>query len=184
MGPSGSGKGTIIQMLKENHPEFVYPLSCTTRPPRPGEIEGEVYHFITEEEFKKKIVEQAFLEYAFIHQQQYSGILRAPVEQALKERKTVIREVDMQGWQQIKQSSLAPKVRSIFLAPPSEEAILTRIKNRSPLTPTEIAHRLESAHREMTISDQTDYQIVTEEGQQQQVYEKIISIIEALSKKV
>lgn len=177
LGPSGVGKGTTIEMLKERHPEFYYPLSCTTRDPRPGEQDGEVYHFVSHDEFRERIEEGDLLEYAFVHQLHYYGILKAPVMEALEAGKTVVREVDYQGWESIMKTEVAPYVHAIFITTSDVEALVARIESRSKLAPEEVAHRVESARTELAGADRYDSVVETVEGDPEAVYQKIEDII-------
>lgn len=177
LGVTGSGKGTMIGMLRERHPEFLYPLSLTTRPMRHGEVEGQVYHFTTEEDFKRAIDAGELLEWAHIHQQQYSGILKAPVVEALKAGRTVVREIEIQGLHTIMQSDLAPHVFSVFLLPPSLDLIRERILKRSALAEDEVQRRLQTAIGEMEQAPECDLQIVAEEGQQEKIYAQLEAAI-------
>ena len=92
VGPSGSGKSSVLSELKKRYPDYVFPLSATTRAIREGEKEGEVYHFLSKEEFKKGIDSGRFLEWAIVHQDNYYGLIKAPIMEALEEGKTIIRE--------------------------------------------------------------------------------------------
>ena len=91
-GPSGAGKGTVIQHLKEDYPEFIYPISHTTREIRPGEKDGEVYHFISKAKFESGIRKGEFLEFARVHKNNYYGTLKKTIVDALKMGKVIIRE--------------------------------------------------------------------------------------------
>ena len=101
-GPSGVGKGTVIDLLRQRHPEFAFPPSCTTRDPRPGEVEGETYFYLTMEAFEARIEAGDFLEYADVHGRKY-GTLRAPLVDGVEAGKTVIREFDVQGYLQARE---------------------------------------------------------------------------------
>lgn len=174
LGVSGSGKGTVMRRLKREHPEFVYPLSLTTRPMREGEQDGVQYHFTDEATFMRYAEEGKLLEWAKIHHQQYSGILKDPVEQALKDGKTVVREVDVQGLRSILDSTLGPKVKSIFLLPPSEALLIQRIQRRSKLSDSEISRRLASAKEEIRAAQQLcDVLILSEENKEDVIYHEV-----------
>ena len=99
VGPSGSGKSSVFMTLKDAHPEYTYPLSATTRRKRKGEKDGDIYHFYTKKAFEKSIEKGDFLEYAVVHQDNYYGLLKKPVMESLKKGETVIREVDIQGFE-------------------------------------------------------------------------------------
>jgi guanylate kinase len=179
MGPSGTGKDTLEKMLKQRHPNFLFPCSVTTRSPRPGEIAGENYYFVSQEQFEQYVHDNALLEWAVIHQTQRSGILARDVLDGLAAGKTVIRQVDVQGWQKILQNraELRPRLISIFLLPPSLEILEQRIHKRAPITAEELKHRMESIQRELLFASQADYRVVSEENEQEKIYEQIEQII-------
>jgi len=158
-GPSGVGKGTVIRALKELFPQFVFPISHTTREIRPGEKDGDVYHFISVNEFQSGIEKGEFLEWAQVHQQNYYGTLKAPIMDALEEGKIVIREVDVQGFHSI--SKVVPKENlvTIFIKAESPEKLLARIAKRGKLPEEEIKRRMHSAELEMKDADMFDYQV-------------------------
>ena len=177
LGPSGVGKGTTLSLLKARHREFFFPLSCTTRPMRPGEEQGETYFFVSEQEFMRKKEEGAFLEWAHVHGIQYSGILRAPVEEALSYGRNVVREVNYEGYDSIMQTSLADRVVSIFITVPNIEMLYERIKRRSDLPEEEVRHRLASAEQEIAQAGRYDYQVMSVEGDPEAVYREVERII-------
>ena len=164
LGPSGSGKGTVIKHLRKVFPEAVFPVSCTTRPPRPREREGEVYNFLTKEDFKKRIDAGEFLEWALVHNDNFYGTLKKPITEALAANKMVIREVDMQGVQSIQKIFPRKQVLSIFITAPSWENLKHRILKRSILPDEELADREKSFEKEMAFSGQCDFVVMSEEG--------------------
>lgn len=163
-GPSGVGKGTIIQMLKKSLPQVQYVLSHTTRAIRKGEKDGEQYHFVSEDEFKKGIDAGDFIEWAQVHAQSYYGILKAPVEKALAEGKVIVREVDVQGARLIRKALPKDQTLMIFLKPESMAFLKAHIDGRSDLPADEVARRLASAEVEMAAAGEFDYQIINYEG--------------------
>jgi guanylate kinase len=176
-GPSGVGKGTVQKMLKEQHPEFIYPLSVTTRIPRPGEKDGEIYHFVSNEQFDQYIQNEELLEWATVHQYDRYGTLKDPIVQALQEGHIVIREVDVQGWKTIGQSEIQGNVVSIFILPPSLEALKQRIIKRAPISPQELDARLQDMTMEMEYAKDYTYRVISEENQQERVYQEVEHII-------
>ncbi len=178
VGPSGSGKGTAIVQLKKQHPDYVFPVSCTTRTPRPGEKEGEVYSYVSKAQFREWIAQEKFLEYAQVHSDNYYGILKAPIEEALAAGKVVVREVDIQGFKSV--TSLLPreKVVGIFLLVKDPGELRERILKRGVLPEEELARRLESARREVAQMELCDYQIESRFGEAMKVVEEIEKIIE------
>ena len=176
LGPSGSGKGTVLKYLKDRHPEFVFPVSCTTRDPRPHEIEGEVYNFICEDEFRDRIEAGEFLEYAYVHDMHYYGTLKKPIMDALDAGKIVIREVDVQGVRSIRELLPVDQVMTVFLRANWDD-LEKRIKGRAPISDEELAERHESFMNEMKWQDESDHVIESIEGeieQQCKVVEQVI----------
>lgn len=188
LGPSGVGKGTQINLLKQRHPEYIFPKSITTRKMRPGESQGNPYHFISDEEFDEHINNGDFLEWAQVHQAARYGTLRKPIEEALQENKTVIKELDIQGLIQIQKTldeggfdELKKRLRSIFIMPPNEETLITRITQRSEIKERELNARLESARREIAQANLcTSIIETTEDDSIEEVYNKLLSVIEAV----
>ncbi len=164
LGPSGSGKGTVFKALKERHPNYVFPLSCTTRDPRPGEKDGEVYHFVTPEQFAEREARGEFLETAIVHGKHHYGTLRADILNPLTEGKTVVREVDVQGLRSIRDLVPAEQLRSIFLTVDSWETLRARILRRSELPEEELERRRQSFLVEMQWADECDCVVVSVEG--------------------
>lgn len=177
LGPSGSGKGTVIGFLRKEFPEAVFPLSCTTRSPRPGERDGHVYHFLTKEEFQKKIAAGELLEWAVVHHDNYYGTLKQPILDALAAGKTVIREVDMQGVKSIKKLLPPHQVSAIFITAPSWENLKKRILGRSAIPAEELKQREESFKKEMEFSKQCDFVVMSEEGRIEEFCGQVASIV-------
>lgn len=177
LGPSGVGKGTIIKILKEKYTEFYFPTSVTTRSIRPGEKEGDVYHFISKEEFEQKIENNELLEYAIVHNNDYYGTLKAAIQKPLADGKTIIREVDMQGVISIKELIPKEQLTTIFISAPDHETLVKRIQGRSELPPDEIKRRMESAKKEFQYSDQCDYIVPSLDNQIAKAVQDVIDII-------
>jgi len=126
-GPSGAGKGTVITALRSAFPAFVYPISHTTRAIRPGEKDGETYHYISESEFENGIKNGEFLEWAQVHKKNYYGTLKKTIMDALIAGKIVIREVDVQGFNSIRKVVPAKNLVTIFLKAESLQKLISRI---------------------------------------------------------
>ncbi len=161
LGPSGAGKGTVFSALRERHPDYVFPLSCTTREPRPGELDGVVYHFVSEEEFARRKAAGEFLETAVVHGKSHYGTLKEHILKPLEEGKVVVREVDVQGLRSIRE--FLP-ITSIFLTVDSWETLRNRILRRSELSEEELERRHQSFLIEMQWADECDYEIQSVEG--------------------
>ncbi len=176
VGPSGVGKGTLVNRLRARHPEFYFPPSATTRIPRKGEEEGMQYHFFSEEEFAKMESEGKFLETAIVHETEKYGTLREPILRAIRNGKIVIREVDIQGLRKIHENLEKEKFAAIFVLPPDFEILEKRILKRQPkISKTELVRRLASAREEIAQKNLTDFEVVSSEGK----IEKMVSEVES-----
>lgn len=178
VGPSGVGKGTVIAHLKQRRTEFDYPISATTRKPRPGETEGVVYHFVKHDEFEKMIDEGELLEYAVVHNKEYYGTLKNPIFKALKAGHTVVREVDMQGCESIQKVLPSENLVSIFLTVPDKQDLIDRILKRGKLPEEEIQRRMKSAEKEFAKGGRVcDYQVPSLNGKIKECVDEVESII-------
>lgn len=177
LGPSGSGKGTVMTYLRKEFKDAVFPISCTTRRSRPGEHDGDVYYFLNRDEFKKKIDAGEFLEWAKVHNDNLYGTLKKPILDALAAGKIVIREVDMQGVQSIRDLLPAEQVVSIFITAPSWENLRARILKRSKIPPSELLKREESFKREMKFAVNCDFVVKSEENRIQEFCQEVSDII-------
>jgi guanylate kinase len=158
-GPSGSGKSSICRAICR-FPGVEFSVSATTRPPRSGERNGVEYRFLSRAEFDRLVAKGAFLEWAWVHGNQY-GTLRAPIERALRRGRTVVLEIDVQGAQQIREKG----VEGIFLfvAPPSMRVLRARLVARGTDPPAGIERRLRNARREMRYARLYDRVVVNDD---------------------
>ncbi|MFL5824216.1 MAG: guanylate kinase [Solirubrobacteraceae bacterium] len=145
-GPSGVGKGTVIRGLRERLPELELTVSATTRRPRPGEHDGVDYHFLTPEEFEAHVAAGDFLEHAEYSGHRY-GTLRSEVDRRLASGTPVVLEIEVQGARQVRQAM--PESVAVFIAPPSMEALRTRLIGRGTDSPEQVQARLKTAEREL-----------------------------------
>ncbi len=180
LGPSGSGKGTVFRALKKAHPDYVFPLSCTTRDPRPGEKDGDVYHFVSKEDFLARREAGDFLEWAVVHGENYYGTLKSAIMEPLKAGKVVVREVDVQGLRSIRDLVPKEKLTSIFLTVDGWETLRRRILKRSQLPEEELERRRQSFMKEMEWAEECDYVIESVEGEIQELIMLAESIIQGL----
>ncbi|MCH9843604.1 MAG: guanylate kinase [Gammaproteobacteria bacterium] len=157
--PSGAGKTTLVGALLKNMPDIKASISHTTRPMRPGEKEGVNYHFVSEEMFLSLINKEAFLEYAQVFNHFY-GTSKEWVEKTLSEGIDVILEIDWQGAEQIR--DLIPESKSIFILPPSLEALEERLIKRGQDDPTVIKRRLAAAKEEISHYMMADYLLIND----------------------
>ena len=158
-GPSGAGKDTVINELLKRDDKTVVSISMTTRKPRPGEIDGVNYYFVSKEDFEEKIRNGEMLEYAQ-YGDNYYGTPKAPVQAWTDEGMTVILEIEVQGASKIKEQQ--PDVCTMFLMPPSFHALKTRLEGRNTETEEEITQRLSIARKEIMMATDYDYIIVND----------------------
>ncbi len=159
-GPSGSGKGTIIKSLLAARDDTVLSISMTTRAPRPGELDGVHYHFVTREQFEQTIAEDGFLEYA-AYNGNYYGTPEAPIRRWLSEGKNVILEIEVQGAEKVMdhRSDLV----SIFITIPSVEGLERGLRGRGTETDEVIRGRMETARYELTRAFRYQYVVLNDE---------------------
>lgn len=159
-GPSGVGKGTVRARLFEKIPGLVYSISCTTRSPREGEIDGVHYRFIDDAAFDSFVREGRFLEWARVHENRY-GTLRADVKNQLSEGRSVVLEIDVQGALQVKRKM--PESVMIFIMPPSMRELEERLSGRGTEETEMLRIRLRNAESELALSGQYDYAVVNDQ---------------------
>ena len=161
-GPSGAGKSTLIKTVLSHYEDVYFSISTTTRPKRPGEVDGRDYYFVTKEEFEKDIEAGMFLEWANVHGNYYGTSLR-PVLQALDEGKLVLFDIDVQGFYSIKKSALASLMTSVFVTTPTMSELRTRLEARGTDSELVIQERLKNAQVEMVHMKEYDYVIINED---------------------
>ncbi len=161
-GPSGVGKGTLLQQLRQQHPDLETSISVTTRQPRAGEVEGQHYYFISRERFQEMAENGEMLEWAEFAGNCY-GTPKASIEAAIAKGQRIILEIELLGARQVRQSF--PAARQIFVAPPSEQALEDRIRGRGQETDDAIAKRLAQSKVELAAADEFDIQIVNDDLQ-------------------
>jgi len=162
--PSGSGKSTIVQWLMREHPELnlCFSISCTSRPPRGTEKHGVEYFFLTPEEFRAKIREEAFLEYEEVYHDRFYGTLKQQVENQRAAGQNVVFDVDVKGGVNIKKY-YGDEALSLFIQPPSVDELRRRLEHRATDSPEAIAERLAKAEYEMTFAQHFDNIIVNDD---------------------
>jgi len=158
-GPSGVGKGTLIRGLLARIPELELSVSATTRQPRPGEFDGVDYHFLSDEEFDRKVKAGAFVEHAAYSGRRY-GTLRSELERRTAAGIPVVLEIEVQGARQVR--STLPAAVQIFIVPPSEQALRERLVGRGTDDPDEIERRLAVAERELSARDEFHHQVMND----------------------
>lgn len=158
-GPSAVGKSTVVQRLRKEVEDLYFSVSMTTRDPRPGEVDGKDYFFVSRDAFQERIDAGEMLEWADIHGGlQRSGTPAAPVREALDAGRPVLVEVDLAGARNIKE--IMPEAVTVFLAPPSWEVLVERLTGRATETEDVIARRLQTARAELAAQDEFDDVIV------------------------
>jgi guanylate kinase len=160
-GPTAVGKGTVVTRLSQEHPEIFVSVSVTTRPPRPGEIDGVHYHFVSADEFDALIARGGLLEWATVHGVHRYGTPRAPVLQAIAEGRPALLEIDLQGARQVRDSW--PDAQFVFLVPPSWEELERRLVGRGTESAAQRERRLETARAEMAAQAEFDHVVVNAE---------------------
>ncbi len=176
-GPSGVGKDTIARMLLAAEPHrFHFVVTATTRPPRVGEVDGYDYFFVSTDEFAAMIENDELLEYAVVYND-YKGIPKQQIRDALSSGKDVIMRLDIQGAATIRK--LIPNAISIFLIAESEAALVRRLQERKSETPEGLNLRIATARQEMKHMHYFDYCVVNAAGQQDETVSRICAIIKA-----
>ena len=160
-GPTAVGKGTVAAAVRETHPEVWLSVSATTRKPRPGEVDGVHYWFVSDEEFDRMVADDQLLEWAVVHKAARYGTPRGPVEQALAEGRPAMLEIDLQGARQVR--ATMPEALFVFLAPPSFDELVRRLVGRGTETAEERERRLETARLELAAESEFDVTIVNHE---------------------
>jgi guanylate kinase len=162
-GPSGVGKGTLLTALLQNHPEIYLSISATTRSPRPGEVHGQNYYFLTKSQFAEMIAAGEFLEWAEFAGNYY-GTPRKAIADQIAENKIVLLEIEVQGARQVRQSF--PEALQIFILPPSVAELEKRIRGRGQDAEAAILNRLKQAETELAAASEFDIQIVNDDMNQ------------------
>jgi guanylate kinase len=160
--PSGAGKTTLCDALRQT-PDFVYSVSCTTRPPRAGEIQGDDYHFLSEDDFRARVAASEFLEHAKVHEHYY-GTLRAPIVAELQNGVDVLIDVDIQGAAAIRSFDdkiIRQALCDVFIMPPDLDELRRRLTKRGTETPAQIELRIVTAAREMELWRDYRYTIIS-----------------------
>ncbi|SFF03175.1 guanylate kinase [Flavimobilis marinus] len=160
-GPTAVGKGTVSADLRARYPDVWLSVSATTRAPRPGEVDGVHYHFLSTEEFDRLDAAGELLESAVVHGRNRYGTLRGPVAERLAAGETALLEIDLQGARQVRQSM--PDARFVFLAPPSFDELVRRLVGRGTEDAEERERRLATARVEMAAAPEFDHVIVNDD---------------------
>lgn len=159
-GPSGSGKGTVLAEYLKDHPEAAFSVSATTRQPRPGEVDGVNYHFVSRERFEEMIAQGEVLEHTR-YNGNYYGSPAGPIRKELEAGRDVILEIEVDGAMQVRERF--PEALLIFVMPPSYAELERRLTGRGTESPEEIRGRLSAARQEITQAPKYDYILVNDD---------------------
>ncbi|MHA7155079.1 guanylate kinase [Arthrobacter sp. TMN-50] len=162
-GPTAVGKGTVSTFIRDNYPQVWLSVSATTRPARPGEMDGVHYYFVNNDEFDDLVASEQMLEWALVHGRNRYGTLRRTVDAAMADGKSVLLEIDLQGARQVKESM--PGANFVFLAPPSWEEMVRRLVGRGTESEEEQRQRLETAKLELAAEPEFDHTVVNDSVQ-------------------
>jgi guanylate kinase len=160
-GPSAVGKGTIAKYIIDSYPNYFLSVSATTRDPRPGEIDGQSYVFVSESQFRAMADSGELLEWASVHGSNLYGTPRKPVVEALAKGHNVLLEIDVQGAFQVRKSFSDAML--IFISPPAFEELEARMTTRGTESALDRATRLESARMELGLASEFDFQVINDE---------------------
>jgi len=175
-GPSGAGKDTVLQRMKERHLPFHFVVTATTRPARPTEVHGRDYFFISNDEFAEMIEQDELLEYAIVYND-YKGIPKQQVREALASGQDVIMRIDVQGAAKIR--ALAPGAVLIFITTAVESEMVGRLRARKTETPEGLRLRIATARKELERVHEFDYCVINHDMALDDAVDKIVAIIEA-----
>ncbi len=156
-GPAGVGKGSIVKWILDNTDDFMLSVSATTRDPRPAEVDGVHYHFVTEESFRALISQNQMLEWAQVHGRHLYGTPLSELSRAGAQNKHLLLEIDLQGARQVREKM--PHALMIFINPPSFEELERRLRSRGTETEEQIQTRLSTARTELAAAGEFDYQL-------------------------
>jgi guanylate kinase len=175
-GPSGVGKDSVLQRMKERELPFHFVVTATTRPQRPGEEDGVDYYFVTHDEFAEMIEQGELLEYAIVYND-YKGIPKGQVRQALASGRDVIMRIDVQGAETIRE--LCPDALLIFLSTRTEDELVSRLEARKTETPEGLKLRIATARQELKRVTMFDYYVINPDHRLDDTVDIILSIIQA-----
>ena len=175
-GPSGVGKDTVLQRMQERDLPFHFVVTATTRPIRPNEVHGKDYFFVSHDEFARMIEADELLEYAIVYND-YKGIPKQQVREAMASGKDVIMRIDVQGAASIRK--LAPEALLVFLTTENEDELVNRLKERKTETPEGINLRIATARQELKRIDEFDYVVINPDYQLDETVDILTAIIQA-----
>lgn len=175
-GPSGAGKDTVVKQMQQRGLEFHFVTTATTRPPRPNEVDGKDYWFISHEEFSRMIEQDELMEHALVYGD-YKGVPRDQVRKALQSGKDVVMRLDVQGAETVRR--LLPESLLIFITTDSEEELIERLQERSTETAEALAIRIATTRQELRRKEAFDYVIVNRDDELDHTVDVVQSIVQA-----
>lgn len=158
--PSGAGKSTLLKHVMQIFPQLKFSVSATTRSPREGEIDGVHYHFISEDEFLKKIDSEQFIEWEQVYDYYY-GTLKSEIEKCVRAGETIILEIEVNGAMNVKR--LYPQAHMIFVMPPDKEVLIERLISRNTESPEDLQKRIARAEMEFSMVQFFEYKVVNDD---------------------
>ena len=173
----GAGKSTLISHIRRVNKEISYAVSCTSRPIRPGEKDGDSYYFISDQEFKQRINSGDFLEWIQQDGGRYYGTLKSEIIDRVKNGEVVLREVEVRGAKMIKDLLPKDKLSVIFISAGTWEEMKSRITKRAPISPEELEHRRERYEQELLFANQAGFKISNRNGELEEAKTKFEEII-------
>ncbi len=176
-GPAGSGKGTVVKLLADNYEGLNVAVSATTRKPRPGEVDGKSYFFISKEEFDKKVEEGQFLEYACFSSNYY-GTLKSEVDKIVSLGSDVILEIEVVGAMNV--MGIYPNATSIMLTPPDKDVLEKRLRGRNTEEEEEIQKRLARSKEEIMELPKYHYSVINHDNKTKECADEVYSIVQAI----
>ncbi|MGV8852044.1 MAG: guanylate kinase [Rhodoglobus sp.] len=174
-GPTAVGKGSVSSYIRENYPDVLLSVSATTRKPRPGEIDGVHYYFVSDAHFDAMVADNELLEWAVVHNSYRYGTPRPPIDAALAEGKRVLLEIDLQGARSVR--SVMPEALLVFLLPPTWEELVRRLIGRGTEDAAEQARRLDTAKVELAAQEEFDVKVVNTEVSQ--AAQEVVELMDA-----
>lgn len=179
LGPTGSGKSVLVEHVRSLHPEFIAPVSCTTRAMRPGEKDGTNYHFVDEVEFKRRIAAGDFIEWAQ-YGGHYYGSLKTEILPNLEAGRTILDELEVQGARQVKAILPPEQFVSIFIDGGSWNDLERRVRARAPITEAELEKRKKRYEDEVSFKNEADFIVRNPEGEVEQAKHDLATVIDSV----
>lgn len=176
----GGGKSTLIQCLRENFSDIEFAVSCTTRSPRPGETEGEVYYFLSADDFEKRIENGDFLEWIQQDGGRYYGTLKSEIIEKITKGKIVVREVEIRGVRSIRELVPAEVITVIFIVPGSWDQVERRMLKRAPMDQEELLHRKIRYKNELKFANEADFVIKNPDGGLEEAKKELFRIVDSI----